>query len=163
MIEQLAAAFDRLGAALLFVAGVAMIVLAAMIADRESLSVALAGLGSGLMALAVILPRLVGRLRLSVQGLEAELAAAVEAEAEAKGLPNRVTSRALDLARSDTAAVVREWVSEVLESAADEDIGGVVEIDVERFREALKDPRVQSLLTDGQSYEQRAAKREIQS
>jgi hypothetical protein len=56
-----------------------MVLLGAAAASREAVATALIVMGAALMPVAVLLPRLIGSLKLGPQGLEAELAAVVDA------------------------------------------------------------------------------------
>jgi len=135
------------GAFALFAAGAIMVLLGVLVEARESVAVALVTLGAALMPLAVLLPRLVGALKVSPTGLEAELSALVQSEAEAHGLAPTVVQEALAVVRLDTEGSVREWASELLfrieERARAE---GLTEIPLEDFQQALRDPRIHRFL-----------------
>jgi hypothetical protein len=130
-----------------------MVFLAGVIEQRESVAIALIAFGSALMPLAVLLPRLVGQLRVSPRGLEAEVAAVVVAEAEAKGLSDAATEKAVQLAKVEVGSALSQWLADLLSEAEQEaPAGATVEIDVERFQEALRDPLVQDLLAQVRRY-----------
>lgn len=138
---------------MLFIAGAVMILLAVAVEDRETVAAALVGFGAALMPLAVLLPRLVGPLRVSAQGFEAQLVAVVKAEAQAKGFSTLATERALEFARSESESALREWVQGVLSDAEEQaKTGEVIEINQEKFEAGLHDPRVQEFFQQAKEY-----------
>ncbi len=120
-----------------------MVILAVVVEDREVVSIGLAGFGAVLMPLAALLPRLVGSLRVSAQGFEAELTAAVTAEAEARGLPPEAVELAVTKIRSEAQLAFRDWAAQRLDHAS---AAEPVEIPFDDYLQARLDPLVKELL-----------------
>jgi hypothetical protein len=55
----------------MFVVGTGMILLAVVVEDRQAVAAALVGFGAALVSMSVLLPRLVGPLKISAKGFEA--------------------------------------------------------------------------------------------
>lgn len=103
-------AFQRAGTALLFAVGTGMILLAVVVEDRQAVAAALVGFGAALVSMSVLLPRLVGPVRISAKGFEAELIAAVQEQARARGLTP-------EAARTETDAWAG-WLEHLVAAAA---------------------------------------------
>lgn len=133
MTSKVAHAFERSGGFLLFAIGAAMVLLAVVMEDRDGVATALVGLGAALMLLAVLLPRLTGSLKFGPQGFEAELVAAVEKQAEQRGLSPRATKEAVEEARTDTENAWAAWMKELTSDEAG-DPGAGRELDRQAIR-----------------------------
>jgi hypothetical protein len=133
---------------LLFVAGAAMVLLAIIVDPIDTVALSLVGFGSTLMALGALLPRLVGRLRFSVQGLEAQLVSVVEAAAIARGFSETTTQKAVEIAASETSGNLQGWIVDLLAEAAREAPGPLASLDSGQLRDAMQDPLVRALFVD---------------
>ena len=94
-----------------------MVLLAVLVEDRQAVAAALVGFGAALVSMSVLLPRLVGPLKISAKGFEAELIAAVQEQARASGLSPAETQNVIETARTETDAWAG-WLEHVLATAA---------------------------------------------
>ena len=86
-----------------------MVLLAVLVEDRQAVAAALVGFGAALVSMSVLLPRLVGPLKISAKGFEAELIAAVQEQARASGLSPAETQNVIETARTETDAWAGWW------------------------------------------------------
>jgi hypothetical protein len=96
-----------------------MVLLAVLVEERQVVAAALVGFGAGIMSMAVLLPRLVGPLKLGARGFEAELIAAVHEQAQAHGLSAEETKNVVEAARTETDA----WAAWLERLLAESDAG----------------------------------------
>ena len=94
-----------------------MVLLAVLVEDRQAVAAALVGFGAALVSMSVLLPRLVGPLKISAKGIEAELIAAVQEQARARGLSPEETQNLIETARTETDAWAG-WLEHVVANAA---------------------------------------------
>lgn len=125
-----------------------MVLLAVIVVPTQAVALSLIGFGSTLMALGGLLPRLVGRLRFSAQGLEAQLVSVVEAAAIARGFSETTTQKAVEIAASETSDNLQGWIVDLLAEAAREAPGPLASLDSAQLREALHDPLIRALFID---------------
>lgn len=135
------------GEVALFVAGLMMTLLGVFAESRDAIAATLVAFGAALMALAVLLQRLEGPVKISPTGLEAVLAKAVSDEAEAKGLPPAITREAVAAVQNNAERAVRDWAAELLVRVEEHaSVEGLTSIPVTEFQEAMRDPRIRGLL-----------------
>ncbi len=125
-----------------------MVLLAVGVEPTQTVAVALVAFGSALMALGILLPRLVGTVRLSAQGLEAQVVSIVEAEAEARGFSETTTKKAVEIATSETTDGLHAWLADLLAEAVREAPGPLASLDLDALKSAMRDPLVRALLID---------------
>jgi hypothetical protein len=101
-----------------------MILLAVLVEDRQAVAAALVGFGAALVSMAVLLPRLVGPLKISAKGFEAELIEAVQEQARARGLSPEETQSVIEAARTETDAWAGWLERQVVTAASGPDAEG---------------------------------------
>lgn len=112
-MKRIVDGFERAGAVLLFVMGMAMVILAVLDENAPEVATVLVVFGAALMSVAALLPRLVGQFRVGIHGFDGQLIAAVKQEAAVKGLTPAQTDQAIQAAQSESDAW-SAWLNDIV-------------------------------------------------